>query len=160
LYTPSHFASITYAILSIGGWISVAWLAADEHAFHTPPSPPSAVPADPPRTVPSTPSPATDTSTNDASNDPLYQAIREQLKDGRPSLIPNGHQNIVPTHVAGKKSVTDAEWRAAELMLRAARILARKERNADAINQPTDHTATVKQLRASALEILRKELSE
>jgi hypothetical protein len=158
LSTRSQISIFVFAIVAIGGWVNFAWLSADQPGTIAKEVPQLPASAEPSQALPS-PTPLAPESSN-ATEDPLYQAIREQLRAGRPSLAPNDHPSIVQSQVAGSNSVTDAEWEAVELMLRAARLLNRPKKQTDANQAVTDHTTIVRQLRASALQILRKELPE
>jgi len=140
-------------VIVIGGLINFRWLSAEQPDPSPQALPKPIVPQELSEAAPANLAPAVDP--NESLKDPLYQAIRDQLNNGRPSLMPVENQKIVQSHIDGDDSITPAEWEAVELILRAARILERDEKLKGRINQAANQKSTAKQLRAQALQILR-----
>ncbi len=132
------------------------WLPAEESDTHTKSDAKQIVPENRSEATPAIVAPAADP--NEAMKDPLYKAIRDQLNDHRPSLIPIENQNVAQSHLDRDDSITPAEWKAIELILRSARILERAEKHQGTNQRAENRSSTAKQLRAQAMQILRRSL--
>lgn len=151
------FPTLMAAIFAVAGFISVSWLIADQPESHPQTDSKQVSPQMLFEREPAIPTPLADP--NEALKDPLYQAIRDELNAGRPNLIAGDNQSGDPIPIDKSNSVSDSEWKAVELILRAARILEREEKLRGTQEGATDHQSTARQLRADALHILRRAIS-